>query len=350
MTTTTEPLLEVRNLSVAFETARGLVRAVDNVSFTIDRNEALGVLGESGSGKSVTSLAMLRLFGPMTRVRFAGEVWFGGQDLLKLSDRELRRVRGSEIGMVFQDPLTSLDPIMPVGMQITETLRYQKGMRRDAARRKAIELLDLVGIPDPQRQVDELPHRFSGGMRQRVVIAMAIACEPKLLIADEPTTALDVTVQAQVLKLLNDLQRDLGMAVMLVSHDLGVVAAVCDTVNVMYAGRLVERGEIRHILRSAHHPYTAGLIRLVPQLEQQLHGRLRPIEGVPLTVVGNWQGCRFAPRCPMVTDRCREDDPPMFDIGPAHVSACWLDEKDALTANASEELLMSSGREDRCEA
>jgi oligopeptide/dipeptide ABC transporter ATP-binding protein len=324
-----DPLLEIEHLSATFRTSRGLLRAVDDVSFTVERGGSLGIVGESGSGKTVTVMSILRLFGPLTDVEVSGSVRFDGRDLVGLSMKELRQIRGREIGVVFQDPLTALDPIMPVGAQIGEMLRHHLGMKKAAARNRAIELLDLVGIPDAHRRVDDLPRQFSGGMRQRIVIAMAVSCEPKLLIADEPTTALDVTVQAQVLKVFNDLRRELGMGLVMITHDLGVVAATCDDVQVMYAGRLVERGVLQHILESPHHPYTRGLIRLVPRLDRREHHRLRPIKGSPLSVIGEWQGCRFAPRCDSATERCHTEDPPAFSLGPRHVSACWLDEKAA---------------------
>jgi oligopeptide/dipeptide ABC transporter ATP-binding protein len=318
------PLLEVRDLRTHFDTPGGVVRAVDGVSFSLGRGEALGIVGESGSGKSVTALTMLRLFGPLTRAHVSGRVQFEGRDLLKLSESELLGVRGAQIGMIFQDPLTSLNPVLPVGEQIAETLRYHEAMSRGAARRRSVELLELVGIPDPRRRHDDLPYRFSGGMRQRIMIAIAIACEPKLLIADEPTTALDVTVQAQILLLLDRLRRELGMALIMISHDFGVVAATCDHVQVMYAGRLVERGPVAEILERAHHPYTAGLMRLVPRLDLSRHHRLHPIPGQPPTVRGAFRGCRFAPRCEYVTERGRQEEPPLFEVSPGHLSACWL--------------------------
>ena len=318
------PLLEIKNLSTQFLTPRGVLHAVENVSFSLEQREAVGVVGESGSGKSVTALTILRLFGPLDRVITTGQVWFEGRDLLRLSEPELRHVRGAQIAMVFQDPLTSLNPVIPVGEQIAETLRYHRRMERAAARCRAQELMELVGIGDPGRRFDDFPEQFSGGMRQRIMIAVAIACEPKLLIADEPTTALDVTVQSQVLMLLNRLRRELGMALMMISHDLGVVAATCDSAQIMYGGRLVERGKIDDILERPNHPYTAALLQLVPRLDGPIQRRLKPIPGQPVPVFGERRGCRFAQRCELALERCRNEDPPEVVVGEKHASACWL--------------------------
>jgi oligopeptide/dipeptide ABC transporter ATP-binding protein len=317
------PLLEVRNLSTRFATPRGTLRAVEGVSFSLEPRAAMGVVGESGSGKSVTALTLLRLFGTLDKVEIDGEVLFDGVDLLKLTEKDLRRVRGAEIGMVFQDPLTSLNPAMPVGEQIAETLRYHRGMPATRARRKAQELMERVGIGDPGRRYGEFPDRFSGGMRQRIMVAVAIACEPKLLIADEPTTALDVTVQAQVLKLINDLREQLGMALMMISHDFGVVAATCDWAQVMYGGRLVERGTVADILERPNHPYTAALLQLVPDIETSAGQRLKPIPGQPAPVFVPIAGCRFVERCEFVVERCRQQEPPLAAVGAHHSSACW---------------------------
>jgi oligopeptide/dipeptide ABC transporter ATP-binding protein len=323
------PLLEVKNLSTRFTTRRGELCAVDGVSFSLAPRGAVGVVGESGSGKSVTALTMLRLFGALDKVAVDGEVLFEGIDLLRLSEAELRRVRGAQVGMIFQDPLTSLNPAMPVGEQIAETLRYHRGMAAAHARQKAQELMERVGIGDPVRRYNEFPDCFSGGMRQRIMIAIAIACEPKLLIADEPTTALDVTVQAQVLTLINDLREQSGMALMMISHDFGVVAATCESAQVMYGGRLVERGTVEDILERPNHPYTAALLQLVPRIESPAEQRLRPIPGHPVPVFGSSPGCRFAGRCEFVFERCRHEDPPLAAIGVQHSSACWLAEERA---------------------
>lgn len=328
-------LLEVKDLRVRFHTQRGSVQAVDGISFDVDPTEALGVVGESGCGKTVTALAILRLFGASTKVSIEGEVVFDGRNLLELTRRGMVSVRGAEIGMVFQDPLTALDPIMPVGEQIAESIRFHKRISRAAARARTLELLDLVGIPDPGQRIEELPHRFSGGMRQRLVIAMAISCGPKLLIADEATTALDVTVQAQILRLLNDLRRELSMAMIVITHDVGVVAATCERVQVMYAGRIVERARIAHLLEGGHHPYTEGLMRLVPRLDQEKHHRLRPIPGSLPALLGGWPGgCRFAARCEFAWSRCRVDEPELARLGPDHQSACWLVEEPERRARA----------------
>lgn len=334
--TMSSPLLEVKNLSTRFTTPRGALRAVDGVSFSLEPRGAVGVVGESGSGKSVTALSMLRLFGALDKVEIDGEVLFEGMDLLKLREAELRRVRGAQVGMVFQDPLTSLNPAMPVGEQIAETLRYHRGMAATHARHKAQELMERVGIGDPARRYNDFPDRFSGGMRQRIMIAIAIACEPKLLIADEPTTALDVTVQAQVLSLINELREQLGMALMMISHDFGVVAATCDSAQVMYGGRLVERGSVEDILQRPNHPYTAALLQLVPGIESPAGQRLKPIPGQPAPVFGDKPSCRFAGRCEFVFERCRGEDPVLTPVGVQHSSACWLaDERAGLASTVS---------------
>jgi oligopeptide transport system ATP-binding protein len=323
------PLLEVEDLCVSFSTRQGDVRAVDGLSFSLDAGESLGIVGESGSGKTVSSLSILRLFGLFDDVTITGQVRFQGRDLLRVSESELSRVRGGEIGMVFQDPLTSLNPVMPVGEQVAESLRFHVGLSRARARARAIELLDRVGIPDAASRFEELPHSFSGGMRQRVMIAIAIACEPKLLIADEPTTALDVTVQAQILLLLDELRREMGMALIMITHDFGVVAATADRVLVMYAAQPMEQCPIDHLFQRANHPYTEGLLRLVPRVEHQVHGRLRPIDGQPPTLTDPITGCPFAPRCDLAQDRCHETRPPLVRLGPRHHSACWLAEERA---------------------
>ena len=318
------PLLEVRDLHVSFATKHGVVRAVDGLSFSLDAGEALGIVGESGSGKTVSSLSILRLFGLFDDVTLRGEILFEGRDLLRVSEAEMSRIRGGQIGMVFQDPLTSLNPVMPVGEQVAESIRFHTGATRPQARRRAIELLDRVGIPDAAKRCDELPHSFSGGMRQRVMVAIALACEPKLLIADEPSTALDVTVQAQILLLLDDLRRELGIALIMITHDFGVVAATVDRVLVMYAAQPMEHCTIEHLFDRANHPYTEGLLRLVPRLDHRVGGRLRPIEGQPPALTDDIAGCPFAPRCELAEDRCRTERPPLVRLGPDHHSACWL--------------------------
>ena len=318
------PLLEVRDLKVSFATRNGVVRAVDGLSFSLEEGESLGIVGESGSGKTVSSLSILRLFGLFDDVSVSGEILFEGRDLLRVSEAELSRIRGGRIGMVFQDPLTSLNPVMPVGEQVAESIRFHTGATRAQAHNRAVEMLDRVGIPDAHKRCEELPHAFSGGMRQRVMVAIALACEPKLLIADEPTTALDVTVQAQVLLLLDELRREMGIALIMITHDFGVVAATADRVLVMYAAQPMEYCSIGHLFQRANHPYTEGLLRLVPRFEHQVHGRLRPIEGQPPLLTEEIHGCAFAPRCSYVQDRCRSERPPLLRIGPHHESACWL--------------------------
>jgi oligopeptide/dipeptide ABC transporter ATP-binding protein len=299
-------LLEVNNLQTHFFTRAGLVRAVDGVSFKLDRGELLGLVGESGCGKSVTALSLMRLVASPGRV-VGGEVLFEGRDLLKLSEGEMRAIRGDDIAMIFQDPMTSLNPVYTVGEQIAEALRLHRQLSRQAARAAAVEAMREVSIPDPARRVDDYPHQLSGGMRQRVMIAMALACDPKLLIADEPTTALDVTIQAQILELLNELRRTRELAVLLITHDLGVVAEVADRVAVMYTGRIVEASPVMELFARPKHPYTEGLLRSVPKLtmaEVEKLERLQPIEGTVPKLTDLPPGCHFAPRCPHRMPRC----------------------------------------------
>jgi peptide/nickel transport system ATP-binding protein len=303
------PLLSVRNLRVTFQT-RGsrAVHAVDDVSFDIHPGQHVGLVGESGSGKSVTSLAIMGLL-PRRGVKVEGEVSFGGRDLLTLSPRELRSVRGRDISMVFQDPMTSLNPVIPVGTQVGEIMQQHYGSSKREARGRSVELLDKVGIPDPDRRVDEYPHELSGGMRQRVLIAMALACEPRLLIADEPTTALDVTIQAQVLEVLKKLVADTGAALLMITHDLGVVAGLCDNVNVMYSGRIVESTTRERLFAQPRHPYTGGLLDSIPKLDSPRGAQLTPIPGSPTQVLPWTQGCAFVPRCRNRTDECTSRTP-----------------------------------------
>jgi oligopeptide/dipeptide ABC transporter ATP-binding protein len=322
---TRPPLLEVRDLCCSFLTTRGEIKAVDGVSFTMEAGESLGVVGESGSGKTMTALAMLRLFGPGSQVRLSGQVLLNGVDLLRMNDRDLRKVRGGQVAMVFQDPLTSLDPVTAVGEQIAEAVRLHKGLSHRAARQRAVELMERVGIANAAARAKDLPHRFSGGMRQRIMIAMAISCDPALLIADEATTALDATVQTQILALLAELRREMGMAMMVISHDLGVIAALCDTAQVMYAGRIAERTSVPTLLSRPAHPYSAALIRLVPRMDQRVHHRLRPIPGQPPLRIGEVPGCRFAPRCEFRADVCATE-PELLPVTAGHYSACWFAE------------------------
>jgi oligopeptide/dipeptide ABC transporter ATP-binding protein len=318
-------LLEVRDLTVHFRTPRGTLRAVDGVSFRLEPGQMLGLVGESGSGKTVLSRALIGLTPRRAVEKIAGEISYLGRDLRGLGESELRKVRGREIAMVFQDPMTALNPVMKVGTQIGESLRYHLGMTRSAARRRAIELLDRVGIPSPARRVSDYPHQLSGGMRQRVVIAIALSCQPKLLIADEPTTALDVTVQAQILDLLQELQREQHMAVILVSHDLEVVGGRADHIAVMYAGRIVEHAPAHALFDATRMPYTEALLRSVPHLEAPSHTRLETIPGRPPSLVTPVVGCRFEPRCNRAASRCREAEPSLVaePADPEHTYRCW---------------------------
>jgi oligopeptide/dipeptide ABC transporter ATP-binding protein len=317
-------LLDVRSLSTQFATKHGVVRAVDEVSWDVGEGETVALVGESGCGKSVSALSIMRLVAAPAGRIVGGHVLFKGRDLLTLSEDEMRRVRGREIAMIFQEPMTSLNPVLTVGRQLTEGLEIHLGMTPTAARARAIELLGMVGIPDPARRLPQYPHQFSGGMRQRMMIAMALACEPALVLADEPTTALDVTIQAQILELMRDLSRRLGAAMLIITHNLGVVARYADRVNVMYAGRIIERGTAREIYANPRHPYTLGLLRSVPRLDEPRRARLAPIEGQPPDLSRLPEGCAFVPRCAFRVDRCLTERPPLREIGDGrHVSACW---------------------------
>ena len=320
-------LLEIKNLQTQFLTSAGVVRAVDGVSYDVDEGETVALVGESGCGKSVSALSIMRLVAEPAGRIVAGEILFKGRDLLKLSEEEMRSVRGREITMIFQEPMTSLNPVLTIGRQLTEGLEIHLGMAPEAARARAVELLGLVGIPDPQRRLTQYPHQFSGGMRQRMMVAMALACNPQLILADEPTTALDVTIQAQILELLQDLSRRLGVAMLIITHNLGVVARYADRVNVMYAGRVIERGTAAEIYANPRHPYTRGLLRSVPRLDEPMRAKLDPIEGQPPDLTKLPPGCAFAPRCAFRVDRCSEV-PPLTAIGaPGHLSACWEAER-----------------------
>ncbi|PYM19490.1 MAG: peptide ABC transporter ATP-binding protein [Candidatus Rokuibacteriota bacterium] len=317
-------LLDVRNLQTHFLTRGGVVRAVDGVSWDVKEGETVALVGESGCGKSVTALSIMRLVAQPAGRIVGGQALFKGRDLLALSEEEMRHVRGREIGMVFQEPMTSLNPVLTIGRQLTEGLEIHLGMSQPDARKRAEELLGLVGIPDPARRLRQYPHQFSGGMRQRMMIAMALACNPALVLADEPTTALDVTIQAQILELMKDLSRRLGVAMLIITHNLGVVARYADRVNVMYAGRIIERGTARDIYHAPRHPYTLGLLRSVPRLDEPRRARLAPIEGQPPDLTRLPPGCAFAPRCAFRVERCTVEAPPLEPIGePGHVSACW---------------------------
>ena len=322
------PLLEVKNLKVSFRTEDGVVKAVDDVSFTIGEGEVVGIVGESGSGKSVSMLSVLRLITD-PNARFEGEVLYKGRNLMSLSEKEMRAVRGAEIAMIFQDPMTSLNPVHKVGWQIEEQLRAHERLTGAEARDRAIELLRAVGIPRPELRVDDHPHQFSGGMRQRVMIAMALSCSPDLLIADEPTTALDVTIQAQILELLKNLRQEFGSAVALITHDLGVVADIADRVLVMYAGRIVEAGEKNAIFYDPQHPYTWALLGSIARLDRPKPRRLTAIRGQPPSLLRLPEGCSFGPRCPHRFSRCSEDPALVDKVGGGHLDACHLpvDEK-----------------------
>jgi len=318
-----EPLLDVLDLSVSFRTENGLVRAVDHLSLSISVGEAVGVVGESGSGKTVSMMAVMRLIRDPNAV-VEGKVLLRGQDLMKLSQREMRAVRGGEIAMIFQDPMTALTPVHTVGWQITEQLRAHERLSRRQARVRTTELLAEVGISNPSRRIDDYPHEFSGGMRQRVMIAMALSCNPSLLIADEPTTALDVTIQAQILELLDRLQHELGMAVLLITHDLGVVAGHADRVVVMYAGRVVETARTDALFARPTHPYTEGLLAAVPRIDAP-RARLHAIPGQVPAATAWPPGCRFHPRCPYAWEKCAAQEPPLLETGtPGHTARCWL--------------------------
>jgi peptide/nickel transport system ATP-binding protein len=329
-----EALLEVRDLAVEFETASGRVRAVDSVSFDVAAGSALGLVGESGCGKSLTALALLKLTPPHGRIA-AGSVRFQGRDLLRLSDAELRKVRGASLALVFQEPAAALNPVYTVGDQIGEVLRVHGRADRRAARRRAIELLERVGIPDAARRAGAWPHELSGGMKQRVCIAMALACKPALLIADEPTTALDVTIQAQLLELLADLRRSEGLAILLISHDLGVVGELCDRVAVMYSGRIVERGPASELLERPRHPYTRGLLRSRPRLDaaRAPDGRLPAIPGQVPEPRDRPSGCAFHPRCEIAEADCRVAIPPLLQVGPRHDVACPYSDRGRMPGN-----------------
>jgi oligopeptide transport system ATP-binding protein len=315
-------LLEVHDLRTTFRTEDGIVTAVNGLSFSIEAGQTLGIVGESGSGKSVTSLSVMRLL-PSNATVTAGGIFLNGEDLLKKSEPEMRKIRGRRIAMIFQDPMTSLNPVLTIGEQIAEAVRLHLGYNRREARDKAVEMLNKVRIPAPQQRLGDYPHQFSGGMRQRVMIAMALSCNPELLIADEPTTALDVTIQAQILELMNEMQAETGAAIVLITHDLGVVAEVCKNVLVMYAGNLVEYGAAQQIFKEPKMPYTQGLLSSLPRLDATEHTRLVPIKGQPPNLLNLPPGCAFAPRCAHVMPICA-DPVPLYDFGGDHIARCLL--------------------------
>ncbi|HET7627325.1 MAG TPA: ABC transporter ATP-binding protein [Bacillales bacterium] len=321
-----DKILDVKGLKTYFQTRKGLVKAVDGVDFSVERGEILGIVGESGCGKSVTSQSIMGLVGDQKNETVEGEILFKGQDLLKLSSEHMRKIRGKQAAMVFQDPMTSLNPAYSVGSQIAEIPIIHEKENSRTAWEKAVKMLEKVGIPSPNERARHYPHQFSGGMRQRGVIAMSLAGDPDLLIADEPTTALDVTIQAQVLELLNRLRDEMNSAIVLVTHDLGVVAELCDQVAVMYAGKIVEKASVNQLFRNPRHPYTKGLLASLPKPGSK--ERLKPIDGQPPNLYELPEGCRFAERCPMAFDKCFRQSPELFAVDAEHESACWLEEVD----------------------
>jgi len=323
-----DKLVDVKNLKTYFYTEDGVVPAVDGVDFYVNRGETLGIVGESGCGKSVTSLSIMRLIQmPPGKIEPGSEMYFDGESILAKSEAEMRKIRGNDISMIFQEPMTSLNPVYTVGDQIAEAIELHQGLNKREAWAKATEMLRLVGIPAPEQRVREYPHQMSGGMRQRVMIAMALSCNPKLLIADEPTTALDVTIQAQILELMKDIKENLGTAIMLITHDLGVIAEMADRVVVMYAGKIVESADVFSLFAKPLHPYTEGLLNSIPVMTAEKKKRLHVIEGVVPNPLNMPVGCRFNPRCPYATDICREKEPPLEEKVDGRMAACWHTDK-----------------------
>jgi len=331
----TAPVLQVKDLKTQFFTDDGVVQAVDGVSFDLYPGETLGIVGESGCGKSVTALSILRLIQRPGRI-VAGQILFKGSDIVKLSEEEVREIRGKDIAMIFQDPLSSLNPVLKVGFQIEEAMEAHEKVSGKSALSRTIELLKQVRIPAAESRVNDYPFQFSGGMRQRAMIAMGLANAPSILIADEPTTALDVTVQAQILELLRDLNHDLNTSIMMITHNMGVVAGLCTRVLVMYAGRIVEQGPVEQIFKNPQHPYTWSLLRSIPRLDSDRHDRLLSIDGLPPDLIKPPAGCRFNPRCQFKIDRCRHDDPPLMDVGADQEAACWVTMRRALSRNGDQ--------------
>jgi len=318
-------LLDVRDLRTQFFTQDGVVKAVNGISFHVSQGETLGIVGESGCGKSVSVLSVMRLIPQPPGKIVGGEVMFGGRDLLKLSGDEIRQVRGNQIAMIFQDPMTSLNPVLTIGRQIGEALELHLGMKRDDARKRSAELLEMVGIPQAEQRLDDYPHQFSGGMRQRAMIAMGLACSPQLLIADEPTTALDVTIQAQIVELVKRLRDEIGMAVIWITHDLGIVAGLADRVMVMYAGFAVEEAAVKEVYGNPRHPYTIGLLGSLPRLDEIRKDKLESIEGLPPDLIALPKGCPFEARCIYAIEKCKTERPQLEPVGPRHRIACWVD-------------------------
>jgi oligopeptide/dipeptide ABC transporter ATP-binding protein len=324
-------LLEVKNLQTYFDDRDGIVKAVDGVSFQLFRGEKLGLVGESGCGKTVSSLSILKLLDVPPAIYHGGEILFEGKDLLKTDEQGMQRIRGNTISMIFQEPMTSLNPVISIGSQIVEVLKNHKRLNASAARERTIELLNMVGIPSPTHRINEYPHQLSGGMRQRVMIAIALACNPKVLIADEPTTALDVTIQAQILDLMQKLQADLGTSILLITHDLGVIAETADRVAVMYAGRIVEEADVLTIFRHPLHPYTQGLLRSIPRIdEEQRPHRLKEIPGRVPNLLYLPKGCAFIDRCPVCIDQCKNEMPKLEEVEGRHTVRCWVNRGGAL--------------------
>ena len=318
-------LLEVQNLKTQFFTDDGVVKAVDDVSFSIGKEETFGLVGESGCGKSVTALSIIRLISWPPGKIVGGKILFEGEDLVQKTEKQMQKIRGCDISMIFQEPMTSLDPVFTVGNEIMEVIQLHQGLNKEKAREKAIEMLKIVGIPEPERRMKEYPHQLSGGMRQRVMIAMALSCKPKLLIADEPTTALDVTIQAQILRLMDQLKEEFSASVLLITHDLGVIAQRCNNVAVMYAGEIVEYGSVESIFKTPLHPYTVGLNKAIPRLDVDTD-RLEIIKGTVPNLIEIPSGCRFHPRCPYVMDICKREHPELREQGAHHLKRCFLEE------------------------
>ena len=318
-------LLEVKGLRTQFQTREGLVYAVNGVTYQLEEGETLGIVGESGCGKTVNVLSLLRLIPEPPGKIAGGQALFQGKDLLKMSSDEIRHVRGAQIAMVFQDPMTSLNPVLTIGRQLTEALELHLGMNKEQSRQRSIELLEMVGIPKAGDRLNDYPHQFSGGMRQRVMISMALSCAPQVLIADEPTTALDVTIQAQIVELVKRLRDELVMAIIWITHDLGVNAGLAKRVIVMYAGFIIEEAPVKELYGDPRHPYTLGLLGSLPRLDETMHRRLVSIEGLPPDLLGLPPGCPFAPRCVYAMDRCHKENPPLESVSPGHWKACWVD-------------------------
>ena len=328
-------LLEVKNLCTTFKTRAGDVHAVDNVSFTLERGEVLGIVGESGSGKSVTAYSIMQILTPPGEIS-SGSVVFDGKELVGAGEDEIRKIRGNKISVIFQDPMTSLNPVYTVGNQLIEAIVLHTNRNKKQAKERAIELLKLVGITDPEKRLKQYPYEHSGGMRQRVMIAMALACEPDLLIADEPTTALDVTIQAQILELMKSLQKQFNMAIIMITHDLGVVAGMCDHINVMYAGKVIEHGNADQVFYDPKHEYTKGLLASIPNIASDEKTRLSPIAGTPVDLLAMPEGCAFAPRCKNARKICLTEKPEMMDFGGGHCAACWMNVLAEMQNNKSE--------------